>query len=154
MGGLAGWYNCSSSWVANGFTSFRPFSNSSTGDPMLSPMVAWEHLPLYLSDSGKASQETTVSGSFQYALLGIHHYVWVWWLYMAWIPRWGILWMAFPSVSAPHFLSVFPPMSILFLLLRRTEASTLWSSFFSSFIWSANCILDIWSFYTLLHHNL
>jgi hypothetical protein len=27
---------------------------------------------------------------------------------MGWIPRWDGLWMAFPSVSAPVFDSVFP----------------------------------------------
>ena len=46
-----------------------PFSNSSIGDPILSPIVGWEHPPLYLSDSGKASQETTISVSCQHALL-------------------------------------------------------------------------------------
>jgi hypothetical protein len=35
--------------VANHFSSFSPFSNSSTGDPALSPMVGCEHPPLYLS---------------------------------------------------------------------------------------------------------
>jgi len=59
---------------------------------------------------------------------------WVWWLHMGWIPRWGSLWMTFSSVSAPLFIPVFPPMSILFSRLRRTEASTFWSSFFLSFI--------------------
>ena len=44
------------------------------------------------------------------------------------------IWVAFPSVSAPHFVSVFPPVSILFPLLRRTKASTLWTSFFLSFM--------------------
>jgi hypothetical protein len=34
-------------------------------------MVGCEHLPLYLSGSGKASQETAISGSCQQALLGI-----------------------------------------------------------------------------------
>lgn len=52
---------------------------------------------------------------------------------MEWIPRWGSLWMAFPSVSAPHFVFVFPPMSILFPFL--------------SLMWSMNCILGIPSFY-------
>ena len=33
---------------------------------------------------------------------------WVWWLHMGWIPQWGSLWTAFPSVSAPLFVSVFP----------------------------------------------
>ena len=32
---------------------------------------------------------------------------WVWCLYMEWIHGWGSLWMAFPSVSAPHFVPVF-----------------------------------------------
>jgi hypothetical protein len=37
------------------------------------------------------------------------------------------------------------------LLLRRTEAPTLWSSFFLSFMWSVNCILVIWSFGANIH---
>ena len=41
------------------------------------------------------------------------------------ITRRGSLWLAFPSVSAPHFVSVSPPMGILFPLLRRTEVSTI-----------------------------
>jgi hypothetical protein len=61
---------------------------------------------------GRASQETAITGFCQQALVGIHNSVWVWWLYMGWIPRWGSLWMAYPSVSTQHF--VFPPMSILF----------------------------------------
>jgi hypothetical protein len=39
--------------------------------------------------------------------------------YTGWNPRWSTPWMAFPSGSAPHFVSVSPPMSILFPLLRR-----------------------------------
>jgi hypothetical protein len=42
--------------------------------------------------------------------------------------------MAFPSVSAPNFVSVSPPMGILIPLLRRTEVCTLWSSFFLGFL--------------------
>jgi hypothetical protein len=37
---------------------------------------------LYLSGSGRASQEIAISGSSQQPLLGIHNSVWVWWLYM------------------------------------------------------------------------
>jgi hypothetical protein len=55
----------------------------------------------------------------------------------------------FPSVSAPHFVS--PPMGILFPLLRRTEVSILWSSFFLSFMWSVNCILGILSIWANIH---
>jgi hypothetical protein len=42
-------------------------------------------------------------------------------------------------------------VSILFSLLRRTEASTLWSSLFLSFMWSVNCILGIPSFWASTH---
>ena len=75
----------------------------------------------------------------------------VWQLYMGWIHRWGSLWMAFPSVSTPHFVSIFPPVSILFSLLRSTEASTLWSFFFLGFIWSVNWILNIPKFWAYIH---
>ena len=110
-----------------------------------------EHPLLYLPGTGRASQETAISGSCQQALVGIHNSVWVWWLFMGWIPRWGSLWMVIPSVSAPHFVSVTPSMGILFPLLRRIEVSTLWSSFFLSFMWSVNCILGILSFWANIH---
>ena len=44
---------------------------------VLSPVDDCGHPPLYLSGSGRASQETALSGSFQQALLGIHNSVWV-----------------------------------------------------------------------------
>jgi hypothetical protein len=50
-------------WVANSFSSFSPFSSSSIGDPVLSPMVSYKHPFLYLSGTGRASQETAISGS-------------------------------------------------------------------------------------------
>jgi hypothetical protein len=86
---------------------------------LLSPIARCNHLPLYLSGTGWASQETAISGSCQPALSGIHNSVWVWWLYMGWIPRWGSLCMTLLSVFAPHFVSIFPPVSTLFSLLRR-----------------------------------
>jgi hypothetical protein len=86
-----------------------------------------EHSPLYLSGSGRASQETAISGSSQQAVLGICCSVWVWCLCVG-CPRWGSLWIAFPSVSSPQFVSIFPPLSILFLLynsqkVERTQMS-------------------------------
>ena len=45
-GDLVGWYCCSSYGVANHFSSFSPFSNSSIVNSMLSPMVGCEHPPL------------------------------------------------------------------------------------------------------------
>ena len=43
-----------------------------------------------------------------------------------------------PSPSHPLL-----PLIILFPLLSRTEASTLWSSFLLSFMWSMSCIVGI-----------
>ena len=48
------------------------------------------------------------------------------------------------SISAPHFVTL--SMGILFPLLRRIEVSTLWSSFFLSFMCFANYILGIFEF--------
>jgi hypothetical protein len=47
-GVLVGWYCCFVNGVANPFNSFSSFSNSSIGDPVLSPKVGLEDLPLYL----------------------------------------------------------------------------------------------------------
>jgi hypothetical protein len=52
------------------------------GTPVLSPMVGCQHLPLCLAGSGRASQETAISGSCQHKLLGIPNSVCVWGLYM------------------------------------------------------------------------
>ena len=56
---------CSSCGAAKLFSSLSPFSSSSIGDTMLSPMVDCKHLPLYLSGFGTASQETAISVSCQ-----------------------------------------------------------------------------------------
>jgi hypothetical protein len=130
-GGLACWHCCSLHKVADALSSFNLFSNS------------WENLPLYLSGSGRTFQKTALSGFYQQARPRIQNSTRVWWLCMGWIPRWGSLWMAFASVSAPHLVSIFPPVSISFTLLRNTEASTFWSSFFLGFIWPVNWILGI-----------
>jgi hypothetical protein len=84
-GGLAGWHCCSFYGAANPLSSFSPISNSSIGDPVLSPMVGCDLLPLFLSGSGRTSQETAISGSCQEALSSIHNRVWVCWLYMGWL---------------------------------------------------------------------
>ena len=65
---------------------------------------------------------------------------------MGWIPKWGTFYMAFPSVSAPYFVSVYPPMGTLLLLLTKTNVSKLCSSFFLSFMWSVNYNLGILRF--------
>jgi hypothetical protein len=73
MGVLVGSYCYSSYGAASSLSSFGPFSSSSTGDLVLSPMVGREHPPLYLSGTSGASQETAISGSCQQALVSIHN---------------------------------------------------------------------------------
>ena len=99
------------------------FSSSFIGDPVLHPMDDCEHPLLYLPGTGRASQETALSGSCQQALVGICNSIWVWWWFMWWILRWGSFWMVTPSVSAPHFVSVTSSVGILFTLLRRIDVS-------------------------------
>jgi hypothetical protein len=74
---LVGSYFCSSYGIANPFSSFRPFSNSSIAVPALCPMVCCEHPPLYLSGCSRISQETAVTGSCQQTLLGTCSSIWV-----------------------------------------------------------------------------
>jgi hypothetical protein len=76
-GGLAYWHCCSLHGSANPLSSFSPFSNSSIRDPWaeLSQMVGYELPPLYLSGSGRASEETAISDSCQQERLGIHNRV-------------------------------------------------------------------------------
>ena len=81
-----------------------------------------EHPLLYLPSTGIASQETAISGSCQQNLAGICNSVWVWWLYMGWIPGWGSLWMVLSSISALNFVSVTPFMGILFPIVFITKA--------------------------------
>jgi hypothetical protein len=49
--------------------------------------------------------------------------------------RWSIL------LSQLQTVSVTPSMSVFFLIIRRCKVSTLWSSFFLSFMCFANCNL-------------
>ena len=83
--------------------------------------------------------------------VGICHSVWVWWLFVGWILGWGSLWMILSFISALNFVSVAPSMGILLPILRTSEISTLWPSFFLSFMCFANCILGILSFWANIH---
>jgi hypothetical protein len=133
------------------FSSLGTFSSSSIGGPVMHPIADCEHPLLCFPGTSIVSQETAISGSFQQNLAGICNSVCVLRLIMGWIPRWGSLWMVLLSISAPNFVSVTPSMGILFPILRRNEVSTLWSSFFLSFMCFANCILGILSFWTNIH---
>ena len=52
-----------------------PFLTPTSGSPTLSPMVGYDHCPLYLSGSDRASQEIAISGFYHKALPGIHNTV-------------------------------------------------------------------------------
>ena len=119
---------CSTYRIADPFSSVSTFSSSSNGGPVFHPIADCEHPLLCLPGTGIASQETAISGFFQQNLAGICNSVWVWWLIMGWIPGWVSLWMVYPFVLAPNFVSVTPSMGILFPILKRNEVSTLWSS--------------------------
>ena len=118
---------------------------------MFHPIDDCEHPLLYLPSIGIASQERAMSGSCQQNLSVICNSVWVWWLYIGWIPGWGNLWMVFPSISALNFVFVNPSMGILFTILKRNEVSTFWSSLFLIFLCFANCILGILGYWANIH---
>jgi hypothetical protein len=60
---------------------------------VLHPVDDGEHQLLYLP--AIASQETVISGFCQQNRVGICNSVWVWWLFMGWIPGWGSLGWSF-----------------------------------------------------------
>ena len=89
-------YCCSTYRVADPFSSLGAFSSFSIGGPVFHLIDDCEHPLLYLPGTGIASYETAISGSLQQNLAGICNSVWVWWLIMGWIPRWGSLWIVHP----------------------------------------------------------
>ena len=104
--------------AAKSLSSFSPFANFSIGDPVLSPMVSFNiHFcicqtleePLrrqpYQAPVSKHFPASSIAFRFDDSI--------------RWIPRWGSLWLTFPSVSTPHFISIFPPLSILFPLSKK-----------------------------------
>jgi hypothetical protein len=82
-------YCCSSYRVADHFSSLDSFSSSFIRGPVFRPIDDCKHPLLYLPGTGRASEEIAISGSCQQNLAGIYNSVWVWWLYMGWIPGWG-----------------------------------------------------------------
>jgi hypothetical protein len=61
---LVGWYCCFSYGIANPFSFLSSVSILSIRVHLLSPMGGCEHPHLYWSVSGRASQETAISGSW------------------------------------------------------------------------------------------
>jgi hypothetical protein len=129
--------------VADTFSSLGTFSSSSIGGPVIHPIADCEHPLLCLLGPRIASQETAISGSFQQNLTTEYNGVSVRRLIMGSNPGYGSLYMVHPFVSALIFVSVTPSMGVLFPILRSSKVSTLWSSFYLSFMHLANCILYI-----------
>jgi hypothetical protein len=68
-GVLVSLYCCSSYGAANPFSFLGIFASSFITDPMHHPIDECEHPLLYLSGTGRASQETAISGSVSKLLL-------------------------------------------------------------------------------------
>jgi hypothetical protein len=99
--------------------------------------------------TGKASQETAISGTFQQNLAGVCNSVCVWWLIMGWTPMGQFL--DGPSlVIPPNFVSATPSKDILFLILDKNQVSMRWSSFLI-FLCFASCILGFLGFWANIH---
>jgi hypothetical protein len=64
-------YCCSTSKVADPFSSLGTFSSSSIGGAVFHPIADCEHPLLCLPGPGIASQEKAISGSFQQNLAGV-----------------------------------------------------------------------------------
>jgi hypothetical protein len=126
------------------------FSSSSIGGLVFHPINDYEHSLIYISVTGKASQKTAISGSFQENLAGVGNSVCVWWLTMGWTPWWGSLWMVNPFILALNFVSATPSMDILFPILGSNEVSTSWSSLLI-FLCFGSCILGILGFLANIH---
>jgi hypothetical protein len=137
--------------VADPFSSLGTLSSSFIGGPVFHPIDDCEHPLLYLPDTGIASQEAAIRGSFQQNLAGICNSVCVWRQIMGWTPGLGSLWMVYPFILAPKFVSVTLSTHILFPILGRNEVSMCWSSCFLIFLCFANCILGILGFWANIY---
>jgi hypothetical protein len=82
---------CCTYRVADHFSYLGTFSRSSIGGPVINPIADCEHPLLCLLDRGIASQETSVSGSFEQNLASVCNGVSIWRLIMGWIPGYGSL---------------------------------------------------------------
>jgi hypothetical protein len=151
LGVLVSSYCCSTYRVADPFNSLGTFSSFSIGGPVFHLIDDSEHPLLYFPGTGITSYEKVIPRSVQQNLAGICNSVWVWWLIMGWISRWGSYWIVHPFVLAPKFVSVTPFMGILFPILGRNEESTCWSSFFLIFLCFVNCIFVVLCFWANIH---
>ena len=98
---ISSWWILFFVWVAVPFSSFSPFPSSSTG-VSVSVWGLDMNICICIGQVLVDPQGTGIPGSSQQGLLGISNSLGVWCLHM------GSLWMAFPSVCIPFYVSVFP----------------------------------------------
>lgn len=98
--------------------------------PLRSPCSVWWLAASICIYIGQDLQSFS-GNSCQQGISGINNSVWIWWLHMGWIPRWGSFWMAFSSVSAPLFVLVFP-LDRCFLILMLSKLCELCNAFSGS----------------------
>jgi hypothetical protein len=159
-GVLVSSYCCFSYRVADPFSSLGTFSSSFIRGPVFHPIDYCRHPLLYLPGTGIATQERAISGSCQQKLFRTCSSVWVWRLYMEWIPRWGSLWMVLPSISASElclcnsFLGYFVPHSSNFCVCNIL--TTLCQHWITENIYYFSLYLNfekLWRFSRLSHEH-
>ena len=132
---------CSSYAVTNPFISFSPFSNSSTGDTVISSMIGWQN-PICICQA----LEEALRSQLDQALLSMHFLVSK--IVSALVTAYEIDPQVEQSLDGLCFrLCSNLCLCILLPVLNRTNTPTLWSSFFFSFMLFLNCILDIQRFW-------
>jgi len=110
FGGLVGWNCCNYYRVIKTFQ--LPLS---MGEPILTPVVACQHLTVHLSRSGRDSQVTAISGSCQPVIFAIFNGVWLWLLVKEWINRWNIVGWPFFQ----HLLHIWSPYFFLWVFFTH-----------------------------------
>jgi hypothetical protein len=142
LGVLVSSYCCSSYRVADPFGSLGTFSSSSIGCPVFHSLEDCEHPLLYIKSTVRASphRRQLYQAPDKRLLLASAYWLGLVVVYRV-DPEWGSLWMVIPSVFALNFVTVTLYMGILFPIIRRNKVSTLWSSFFLTFMCFANCYL-------------
>lgn len=88
-------------------------------------------------------------------LLGISNCIWIWHQQIGWIPRWGNLWIVFPSVSAPLSVPAFPLDWNFFSFWDGWEAQSLNQGALTKlWIWSLGTFSPFIGYFSKFHLHL
>ena len=135
-------------WVCKPFSSLRPFSSSSIGNPV-------SNINLRASTSVFIRYWQSLSGDSYIRRLSAST-CWHQQYCLGLVTVYGMYTQVGQSLDGLSFSLCSKiygslPLGILFPLLRKNKISTFWSSFFLSFMWSMNCTLGIPSFWANIH---